>query len=183
MDDPQHKRAAGEVVFLRDLALLRLPRIDPFRQRFMLALLGGEIAQQLPGGGIAHQLGRMVVEVARLDFHLRRLGPRAFRPEVQAEQTRFAGIESLDVFAADERDVFAEPGAIKIDQPVPVPGLLPGHRLEQLGFTLTREELQQTYYRFVALADRKKNIYDQDLIGVVPDHIREKRREPVSELD
>ena len=57
------------------------------------------------------------------------------------------------------------------------------HRLEQLGFTLTREELQQTYYRFVALADRKKNIYDQDLIGVVSDHIREKRREPVSELD
>ena len=57
------------------------------------------------------------------------------------------------------------------------------HRLEQLGFTLTREELQHTYYRFVALADRKKNIYDQDLIGVVPDQIREKRREPVSELD
>src|ERR1039457_5542607 len=57
------------------------------------------------------------------------------------------------------------------------------HRLEQLGFTLSREELQQTYYRFVALADRKKNIYDQDLIGLVPDQIREKRREPVSELD
>jgi 2-isopropylmalate synthase len=57
------------------------------------------------------------------------------------------------------------------------------HRLEQLGFTLTREELQQTYYRFVALADRKKNIYDQDLIGVVPDAIRENRRDPVSELD
>jgi 2-isopropylmalate synthase len=57
------------------------------------------------------------------------------------------------------------------------------HRLEQLGFTLTREELQQTYYRFVALADRKKNIYDQDLIGLVPDQIRESRRAPVSELD
>jgi 2-isopropylmalate synthase len=57
------------------------------------------------------------------------------------------------------------------------------NRLEQLGFTLTREELQQTYYRFVALADRKKNIYDQDLIGLLPDQIREKRREPVSELD
>ena len=40
------------------------------------------------------------------------------------------------------------------------------HRLEQLGYTLSREELQQTYYRFVALADRKKNIYDQDLIGI-----------------
>jgi 2-isopropylmalate synthase len=57
------------------------------------------------------------------------------------------------------------------------------HRLEQLGFTLTREELQHTYYRFVAMADRKKNIYDQDLIGIVPDQIREARREPVSELD
>jgi 2-isopropylmalate synthase len=57
------------------------------------------------------------------------------------------------------------------------------HRLEQLGFTVTREELTQVYYRFVALADRKKNIYDQDLIGLLPDQIREKRREPVSELD
>jgi len=57
------------------------------------------------------------------------------------------------------------------------------NRLEQLGFELTREELQQTYYRFVALADRKKNIYDQDLVGLLPDQIREKRRQPVSELD
>jgi 2-isopropylmalate synthase len=57
------------------------------------------------------------------------------------------------------------------------------HRLEQLGFALTREELQHTYYRFVALADRKKNIYDQDLIGILPDQIRERRHEPVAELD
>jgi 2-isopropylmalate synthase len=55
--------------------------------------------------------------------------------------------------------------------------------LEQLGFTLTREELQHVYYRFVALADRKKNIYDQDLIGIMPDQIRETRRVPVAELD
>lgn len=57
------------------------------------------------------------------------------------------------------------------------------HRLEHLGYTLSREELQQTYYRFVALADRKKNIYDQDLIGILPDPIRDRRGEPVSELD
>ena len=57
------------------------------------------------------------------------------------------------------------------------------HRLEQLGFSLTRDELQHTYYRFVALADRKKNIYDQDLVGLLPDSIRENRREPVAELD
>jgi 2-isopropylmalate synthase len=57
------------------------------------------------------------------------------------------------------------------------------HRLEQLGYTLSREELQQTYYRFVALADRKKNIYDQDLVGILPDPIRDRHSEPVSELD
>jgi 2-isopropylmalate synthase len=57
------------------------------------------------------------------------------------------------------------------------------HRLEQLGFTVGREELQQVYYRFVALADRKKNIYDQDLIGLLPDPIRERRNVPVAELD
>ena len=57
------------------------------------------------------------------------------------------------------------------------------HRLEQLGFALDRDELQHVYYRFVALADRKKNIYDQDLIGLLPDHIRERRHAQVAELD
>ena len=46
-----------------------------------------------------------------------------------------------------------------------------------------REELQHVYYRFVALADRKKNIYDQDLIGILPDPIRDRKHEPVTELD
>jgi len=57
------------------------------------------------------------------------------------------------------------------------------HRLEQLGFSVSRDELQHVYYRFVALADRKKNIYDQDLIGLLPDNIRERRNVPVAELD
>jgi len=52
-----------------------------------------------------------------------------------------------------------------------------------LGYTLTRDELQHTYYRFVALADRKKNIYDQDLVGLLPDPIRATLREASSELD
>jgi 2-isopropylmalate synthase len=56
------------------------------------------------------------------------------------------------------------------------------NRLEQLGFTLTRDELQHTYYRFAALADRKKNIYDYDLVSILPDQIRERRNEQVSEL-
>ena len=57
------------------------------------------------------------------------------------------------------------------------------HRLEHLGYSISREELQHVYYRFVALADRKKNIYDQDLIGILPDPIRDRKHEPVAELD
>lgn len=57
------------------------------------------------------------------------------------------------------------------------------HKLELLGFTLTREELQETYYRFVALADRKKNVYDQDLIGILPEHIRLNRHVATAEMD
>ncbi|HWG21918.1 MAG TPA: 2-isopropylmalate synthase [Terracidiphilus sp.] len=55
------------------------------------------------------------------------------------------------------------------------------HRLEALGFQLNRDELQHFYYSFVALADRKKNLYDQDLIGLLPEHIRERRHLPVVE--
>ena len=57
------------------------------------------------------------------------------------------------------------------------------HRIEQLGYTLDREELQHTYYRFVALADRKKNIYDQDLIGLLSQQIRDRKPAAYAEVD
>jgi Isopropylmalate/homocitrate/citramalate synthases len=37
-------------------------------------------------------------------------------------------------------------------------------RLFELGFDLSDQELEETYHAFVSLADRKKNIYEQDLI-------------------
>jgi 2-isopropylmalate synthase len=40
-------------------------------------------------------------------------------------------------------------------------------RLEKLGHTLTRDQLDEVYHRFTELADRKKNIYDQDLFGLL----------------
>ena len=40
-------------------------------------------------------------------------------------------------------------------------------KLQQLGYTLTRPELEALYERFSALADRKKSIYDQDLLGLL----------------
>jgi 2-isopropylmalate synthase len=42
-----------------------------------------------------------------------------------------------------------------------------GLRYGELGYTLTRTELDAAYRRFTKLADRKKRIYDQDLISLV----------------
>ena len=39
-------------------------------------------------------------------------------------------------------------------------------RYEELGYTLNREELDSAYHRFTELADRKKRIYDQDLLSL-----------------
>ncbi len=38
------------------------------------------------------------------------------------------------------------------------------HRLKKLGIDLSAEELDAAYGRFIALADKKKNIYDDDLV-------------------
>ena len=40
-------------------------------------------------------------------------------------------------------------------------------RLRELGHPLSREELNEVYTRFTELADRKKIIYDQDLLGLL----------------
>jgi 2-isopropylmalate synthase len=40
-------------------------------------------------------------------------------------------------------------------------------RLGELGHKLTRSQLDEVYHRFTELADRKKSIYDQDLLGLL----------------
>jgi 2-isopropylmalate synthase len=40
-------------------------------------------------------------------------------------------------------------------------------RFTELGHTLTREQLDEVYHRFTDLSDRKKSIYDQDLLGLL----------------
>ncbi|HBK79724.1 MAG TPA: 2-isopropylmalate synthase [Nitrospinae bacterium] len=40
-------------------------------------------------------------------------------------------------------------------------------RYEQLGFKMNREEISAIYMRFIDLADRKKEIYDEDLIALL----------------
>ncbi len=41
------------------------------------------------------------------------------------------------------------------------------HRLSELGHKLTKPELDQVYTRFTELADRKKAIYDQDIVALL----------------
>ena len=45
------------------------------------------------------------------------------------------------------------------------------HRLEELGYTLTKEELDKTYERFLAVADKKKEVFDEDLAAIISDEI------------
>lgn len=44
-------------------------------------------------------------------------------------------------------------------------------RFAQLGSHLSGEELDRAYARFTALADRKKRIYDQDLLSLLPQSV------------
>ncbi|HWC19081.1 MAG TPA: 2-isopropylmalate synthase [Terriglobales bacterium] len=41
-------------------------------------------------------------------------------------------------------------------------------RYSELGYRLTPAEIQEIYVRFIELADRKKSVYDQDLLGLLP---------------
>ncbi len=45
-------------------------------------------------------------------------------------------------------------------------------RLKDLGYVLGPEDIEETYHAFTALADRKKAVYDQDLINLVAHHQR-----------
>ena len=45
-------------------------------------------------------------------------------------------------------------------------------RLEKLGYTLSPEELDRTYQRFLAVADKKQEVFDEDLIAMLHDENR-----------
>ncbi|MFW6259408.1 MAG: 2-isopropylmalate synthase [Tangfeifania sp.] len=50
------------------------------------------------------------------------------------------------------------------------------HRLELMGFELTKDKLDEVYERFLELADRKKDIRDDDIALLVGDATRQERR-------
>ncbi len=48
-----------------------------------------------------------------------------------------------------------------------------GKKLADLGYRLTRPELDKAYARFIDIADQKKEVFDEDLIAIVHDGMRE----------
>jgi len=45
------------------------------------------------------------------------------------------------------------------------------HRLEEMGYVLSEEELEKTYERFLAVADKKHEVFDEDLAAIISDEI------------
>jgi len=46
------------------------------------------------------------------------------------------------------------------------------HRLEELGYSLTAEELEHVYQRFLDVADKKKEVFNEDLVAIITDEVR-----------
>lgn len=46
------------------------------------------------------------------------------------------------------------------------------HRLQELGYTLSKEEIDQVYERFLSVADRKREVFDEDLIALIGADVR-----------
>jgi 2-isopropylmalate synthase len=55
------------------------------------------------------------------------------------------------------------------------------HRLEEMGYTLSKAELDKTYERFLAVADKKTEVFDEDLAAIISDEIHV-LAEPMYEL-
>jgi len=45
------------------------------------------------------------------------------------------------------------------------------HRLEELGYTIPDDQVNKVYERFLAVADKKKQVFDEDLAAIVQDEL------------
>ncbi|MHC4757570.1 MAG: 2-isopropylmalate synthase [Planctomycetota bacterium] len=46
------------------------------------------------------------------------------------------------------------------------------HRLQEIGYTLTDEELEHLYQQFLKVADKKKEVFDEDIVALISDEVR-----------
>ena len=48
-------------------------------------------------------------------------------------------------------------------------------RCKQLGYKLAKDEVEQAYQRFLEIADKKKEVFDEDIAAIINDEIRRGR--------
>jgi 2-isopropylmalate synthase len=46
------------------------------------------------------------------------------------------------------------------------------HRLKEMGYTLSKDEIEKAYQRFLAIADKKREVFDDDLVAIIDDEVR-----------
>ncbi|MHC4755364.1 MAG: 2-isopropylmalate synthase [Planctomycetota bacterium] len=46
------------------------------------------------------------------------------------------------------------------------------HRLEEIGYTLSEEEMEHVYREFLDVADKKKEVFDEDIVALISDEVR-----------
>ncbi|MHC4950210.1 MAG: 2-isopropylmalate synthase, partial [Planctomycetota bacterium] len=46
------------------------------------------------------------------------------------------------------------------------------HRLEEMGYSLSKAELDHLYERFLVIADKKKEVFDEDIAALIGDEVR-----------
>ena len=46
------------------------------------------------------------------------------------------------------------------------------HRLEEMGYSLSKDELEHLYERFLVVADKKKEVFDEDIAALIGDEVR-----------
>ena len=85
-----------------------------------------------------------------------------------------SGVHQDGVLKKRQTYEIMSPQDVGIDSSELVLGKLSGrhafrHEMQRLGIRLSDEEMEQAYTRFVELADKKKNIYDDDLLMIARD--------------
>jgi 2-isopropylmalate synthase len=46
------------------------------------------------------------------------------------------------------------------------------HRLEEMGYSLSKDEIDHLYERFLVIADKKKEVFDEDIAALIGDEVR-----------
>ena len=87
---------------------------------FVLAFLGGEIAQQLAEGSVTGAARGLCVEAPRVGLHDSGLFADLFQIERLQQPQRLALHETAHVLTADQQDALAEQLAVQLDQAMTV---------------------------------------------------------------